>query len=135
MAELKRKYPNLTNYRWHAIKLLEQDKEISERYPVSLPDVIDRNYESDIINEKYDFIQEIIREVLVNKDRQDALTEKVDRALTHRVWGIPIFLGIMAVVFFLTFTIGDWLKGYFEMGIESLTATLLRTRLTLLWRN
>lgn len=99
MAELKRKYPNLTNYRWHAIKLLEQDKEISERYPVSLPDVIDRNYESDIINEKYDFIQEIIREVLVNKDRQDALTEKVDRALTHRVWGIPIFLGIMAVVF------------------------------------
>ena len=124
MAELKRKYPNLTNYRWHAIKLLEQDKEISERYPVSLPDVIDRNYESDIINEKYDFIQEIIREVLVNKDRQDALTEKVDRALTHRVWGIPIFLGIMAVVFFLTFTIGDWLKGYFEMGIESLSALL-----------
>lgn len=103
---------------------MEQDKEISERYPVSLPDVIDRNYESDIINEKYDFIQEIIREVLVNKDRQDALTEKVDRALTHRVWGIPIFLGIMAVVFFLTFTIGDWLKGYFEMGIESLSALL-----------
>ena len=26
MAELKRKYPNLSNYRWHAIKLLEQDK-------------------------------------------------------------------------------------------------------------
>lgn len=124
MAELKRKYPNLTNYRWHAIKLLEQDKEITERYPVSLPDVIDRNYESDIINEKYDFIQEIIKEVLVNKDRQDALTEKVDRALTHRIWGIPIFLGIMAVVFFLTFTIGDWLKGYFEMGIESLSALL-----------
>lgn len=92
MAELKRKYPNLTNYRWHAIKLLEQDKEISERYPVSLPDVIDRNYESDIINEKYDFIQEIIREVLVNKDRQDALTEKVDRALTHRVWGILMWV-------------------------------------------
>lgn len=92
---------------------------LSALNPVSLPDVIDRNYESDIINEKYDFIQEIIREVLVNKDRQDALTEKVDRALTHRVWGIPIFLGIMAVVFFLTFTIGDWLKGYFEMGIDT----------------
>jgi len=86
-----------------------------------VPDVIDRNYESDIINEKYDFIQEIINEVLVNKDRQDALTEKVDRVLTHRIWGIPIFLGIMAVVFFLTFTIGDWLKGYFEMGVEGLS--------------
>lgn len=118
IAELKKKYPGLTNYRWHAIKLLEQDKEITGRYPVNLPKVIGRNYESDIINEKYDFIQEIIREVLVNKERQDVLTEKVDRILTHRIWSIPIFLGIMALVFFLTFTIGDWLKGYFESGIE-----------------
>ncbi len=122
--ELKIKYPNLKNYRWHAIKLLEQDKEIMEKYPVSLPNVIDRSYETDIINEKYDFIQEIIKEVLVNKDRQDALTEKADRAFTHRIWGIPIFLGIMAVVFFLTFIIGDWLKGYLEIGIENLSALI-----------
>lgn len=121
MAELKKRYPDLPNYRWHAIKLLEQDREITQQYPVDLPDVIDRNYESDIINEKYDFIQEIIQEVLVNKDRQDALTEKVDRVLTHRIWGIPIFLGIMALVFFLTFTIGDWIKGYFEAGVEALS--------------
>ncbi len=121
-AELQRRYPELTNYRWHAIKLLEQDREITQRYPVNLPEVIDRSYESDIINEKYDFIDEIIREVLFNKDRQDALTERADRLLTHRVWGIPIFLGIMAVVFFLTFTIGDWLKGYFEAAIEQFSA-------------
>ena len=121
IAELKKKYPDLPNYRCHAIKLLEQDKEITGRYAVNLPKVIDRNYESDIINEKYDFIQEIIREVLVNKERQEALTEKVDRALTHRFWSIPIFLGIMALVFFLTFTIGDWLKGYFELGIEGIS--------------
>lgn len=121
IAELKKKYPDLSNYRWHAIKLLEQDKEITGRYAVNLPKVIDPNYESDIINEKYDFIQEIIREVLVNKERQEALTEKVDRALTHRFWGIPIFLVIMALVFFLTFTIGDWLKGYFELGIEGIS--------------
>ena len=86
--------------------------------------MIDRNYESDIINQKYNFIQEIIKEVLVNKERQDALTEKVDKVLTHRIWSIPIFLGIMALVFFLTFTIGDWLKGYFELGIESVSALI-----------
>lgn len=124
IEELKRKYPHLENYRWHAIKLLENDEEITGRYPVNLPKVIDRNYESDIINEKYDFIQEIINEVLVNKQRQDAFTEKVDSALTHRIWGIPIFLGIMAVVFFLTFTIGDWLKSYLEVGIENLSALI-----------
>ena len=127
--ELKKSYPEIENYRWHSIKLLEQDKEITEKYPIYLPQVIDRNYESDLINEKYDFIQEIISEVVVNKERQEQMTEKADRVLTHRIFGIPIFLGIMAVVFFLTFTIGDWLKGYLEMGIESLSG-LIRDGLT-----
>ncbi|HIY19440.1 MAG TPA: ferrous iron transport protein B [Candidatus Blautia avistercoris] len=122
MDKLEEKYPGHSNYRWLALKLLEQDKEICEKYPVDMPGVLDRNYESDIINEKYDFIQEIIDEVLINKARQDVFTEKVDRVLTHRFWGIPVFLLVMALVFFLTFTVGDWLKGYFEMGIEGVSA-------------
>lgn len=118
MELLRQKYPDLKNYRWHALKLMEQDKEITERYPLDLTGVLDKNYESEIINEKYDFIQEIIDEVLIHKQRQDQLTERVDRILTHRIWGIPVFLVIMAAVFFLTFTVGDWIKGYFELGIE-----------------
>lgn len=118
IPELKRRYPNLVNYRWHALKLLEGDKEISAKYPVDMPDVLDRNYESDIINQKYDFISEIIKEVMLHKERQDMLTENADRILTSRVWSIPIFLGLMAVIFFLTFTVGDWIKGYFESGID-----------------
>ena len=119
MPELKRRYPGLTNYRWHALKLLEEDKEITEKYPVNLPQVLDRSYESYIINQKYDFIGEIIGEVLLHKERQDLLTERADKLLTSKVWRIPIFLGIMAVTFFLTFTIGDWIKGYFELGINT----------------
>lgn len=118
IPQLKTLYPNLVNYRWHAIKLLEKDKEITEKYPVDLPDVIDRSYESDIINQKYDFISEIIDEVLIHKQRQDMFTERVDKVLTSKVWGIPVFLVIMAVVFFLTFTVGDFIKGYFEIGID-----------------
>ena len=118
---LKKRYPDLNNYRWYALKLLERDKEIMERYPVDLPDVLDRSYEKDIINQKYDFIDEIIQEVLVNKEKKAALTDKADRLLTHNVLGLPIFLVIMALVFFLTFTIGDWLKGYFETGLEILS--------------
>lgn len=45
-------------------------------------------------------------------------TERVDKVLTSKIWGIPVFLGIMAVVFFLTFTVGDFIKGYFELGID-----------------
>ena len=118
IPELKKRYPDLKNYRWHAIKLLEKDKEITEKYPVDLPQVIDRSYESDIINQKYDFISEIIDEVLLHKERQDIFTEKVDKVLTSKIWGIPVFLCIMAVIFFLTFTVGDWIKGYFEIGID-----------------
>lgn len=118
IPELQKCYPDLVNYRWHAIKLLEKDKEITEKYPVDLPDVIDRSYESDIINQKYDFISEIIDEVLIHKQRQDMFTERVDKVLTSKIWGIPVFLGIMAVVFFLTFTVGDFIKGYFELGID-----------------
>ncbi len=118
IPELKNKYPGLVNYRWHAIKLLEKDTEITKKYPVDLPQVIDRSYESDIINQKYDFISEIIDEVLIHKQKQDLFTEKVDKVLTSKIWGIPVFLGIMAVTFFLTFTVGDWIKGWFEIAVD-----------------
>ena len=121
IPELKRRYPNLKNYRWHALKLLERDKEITEKYPVDLPNALNRSYESDVINQKYDFIGEIIDEVLLHKQRQDVFTETVDKVLTNKIWGIPIFLVIMAVTFFLTFTVGDWIKGYFELGIDWLS--------------
>lgn len=130
--QLVNKYPAMDNYRWHALKILEQDKEIIEKYPVDLPEVLDRSYESDIINQKYDFITEIINEVVIHKDRRDVFTEKVDRVLTSNVWSIPIFLGIMAVIFFLTFTLGDWLKSFLQLGIGYLanitTAGLLAVK-------
>lgn len=126
ISVLEEQYPSLNNYRWHAIKLLGQDKEISEKYPVDLPEITDKSYETQIINEKYDFIQEVIEEVLLHKQRQDQFTERVDRILTHRIWGIPVFLGIMAVVFFFTFTVGDWIKGYFEMGIGFLSNLVMQ---------
>lgn len=124
IPELRRRYPDLKNYRWHAIKLLESDKEVCDKYPVNLPQVLDRSYESDIINQKYDFIGEIIGEVLLHKQRQDVLTEKADAVLTSRIWGIPVFLGIMALTFLLTFTVGDWLKGWLELAIDWLSGVV-----------
>ena len=118
-AMLKRKYPTIKNLRWHAIKILENDENIINQYPLDLSGILEKDFESRIINEKYDFIKEIIDETLVNKDEKSAFTDKIDRALTHKIWGVPIFLAIMALVFFLTFTIGDWLKGFFENWLEA----------------
>lgn len=114
IAELEVKYPDIINPRWHAIKLLEQDQEVMKKHPVDRPDILDKNYETQIIREKYDFIEEIIHEVLLHKEESDKITDRLDKVLTDRVWGIPVFLLIMGVVFFLTFTVGDVLKGYME---------------------
>lgn len=123
---IKIKYPEIKNHRWYALKYLERDKEILEKYPLNLKGIADRSYESDIINQKYDFIEEVISEVLVNKNEKGEKTDRADKILTHPVWGIPAFLLIMAAVFFLTFAVGDWLKGYFEMLLEYLSNGALR---------
>lgn len=122
VAMLKRKYPDMKNYRWCALKLLEHDNAVMAEYPVDLSGIADESYEARIINEKYDFIQEIIEEVLINKEEKSATTDKADKFLTHSVLGVPIFLLVMALVFFLTFTVGDWLKGFFENWLESFSA-------------
>ena len=112
-------YPEMDNMRWHAIKYLEMDKNILDQYPLAgMEQIVDRSYEKDIINQKYDFIEEIIDEVLVNKAQKAASTERIDKYLTGKWLGLPIFLLIMAFVFFLTFTVGDWMKGYFEIALE-----------------
>lgn len=116
--QLRLRYPDLKNYRWHALKLLEQDLEISRQYPVDLPEILDKSYEDEIISQKYDFIEEIVEEVLVNKASKEISTEKADRILTNKWLGLPIFLTIMGLVFLLTFAVGDWLKGYFEIILD-----------------
>lgn len=125
MDALACSYPTLENPRWHTIKLLEKDESVTAAFPLpDLEKIIDRSYEQEIINQKYDFIEEIIQEILVNKSEKEAFTEKLDHFLTHRIWGLPLFLGIMALVFLLTFTVGDWLKGYFEIFLESFSAAV-----------
>lgn len=124
-AALRNKYGDMDNLRWHAIKMLEYDEEVNKDHPINLNGIVDYSYEKDIINEKYDYIEEVIEECLFNKQKQAAMTDKIDEYLTHPVWGIPIFLGIMALVFFLTFTVGDFLKGYFETGLEYFSEGLL----------
>lgn len=122
---LQKHYGEMDNLRWHAVKLLEYDEVVAEDHPVDVEGIVDQNYSKQIINEKYDYIEAIVEECLFNKDEKSAWTDRVDQYLCHPVWGIPIFLGIMALVFFLTFTVGDYLKGYFEQGLDVFSAATL----------
>lgn len=122
---LRLKYGEIDNIRWYAIKLMEMDEAVQKKYPLELKGIVKHSFEEDIINEKYDFIEEIVEEVLVNKSSKAASTDKVDRLLTHRFFGLPIFLLIMAFVFFLTFTIGDFIKGGFELVLGAFSSGTL----------
>lgn len=122
---LKEKYGDIVSPRWHAIKHLECDEQIQQKYPLDLPEVIDRSYEEDMIKQKYDLIEEIIHEVVVNKEIKAETTDRIDAWLTHSVWGMPIFLLIMAMVFFLTFTIGDFIKEWFVDGLDKFSIMVM----------
>lgn len=124
-AILKAKYGEMENLRWHAIKLLEEDQEVLNDHPVDVSHIVEKSYEKKIINEKYDYIEEVIEECLFNKEEKSASTDRIDAWLTHPIWGIPIFLGIMAAVFFLTFTVGDFLKEYFQIGLDWFAGAVL----------
>lgn len=120
---LDEKYGSIENVRWYAIKLLEQDKAIMERYPIAVSKTLP-SYEEDIINQKYDFIEEVVEEVLVNRSAKSASTDRADRILTNKYLGVPIFMLVMGFVFFLTFTVGDLIKGVFEGGLELFSASV-----------
>lgn len=107
---LSKKKVDCYNLRWHAIKLLEKDEEIGRDYKQYVDDIVTTGYEKNIINQKYDYIEEIIEETLVRKNEKSLFTDKIDNILIHPFFGIPIFLMIMASVFFFTFEIGDLLK-------------------------
>ena len=115
---LQAHYPNHASLRWHAIKLLEDDEEVRREHPIQIANIADRSYEKEIIQCKYAYIEKIVEETLLRKSKKAAFTDKIDSVLTHPVWGIPMFLLIMCLVFFLTFTVGDALKGIFEEGLS-----------------
>lgn len=111
-------YPTHSSVRWHAIKLLENDEEVRKEHPLQVTNIVDKSYEKEIISCKYNYIESVMKEILFYKNKKAATTDTVDRILTNQWLGLPIFLCIMGLVFFLTFTVGDLLKGVFEQGLD-----------------
>ncbi|MHB9024681.1 MAG: ferrous iron transport protein B [Armatimonadota bacterium] len=124
--------------RWRAVKLLEQDQDV--RANVSSPAVLaqaDRGCaqieqrlgnppEVVFADRRYGVIADICREaVRSTPEPQRQLSDRIDAIVTHRWLGIPLFLGLMYLVFQLTFTLGtppmDWIDGFFGWLGETLT--------------
>ncbi|MCF0246178.1 MAG: ferrous iron transport protein B [Ileibacterium sp.] len=118
---------NTPNPRWTALALMTKDPLTVQRIPVDLSDLLDGTEANDIINQKYDAIQEILNEVMLGKNSSDSLTEKIDSIVTKPFLGLFVFLLLMAGVFFLTFSLGDYLSGYLEEVISWFTELIGQT--------
>ncbi|MDD5727362.1 MAG: ferrous iron transport protein B [Victivallales bacterium] len=127
------------NPEWLAIKLLEKDREViklfqadaggkailakAETLTEKLENELNEPSEVLVTEHRYGFIAGSCREAVKNtlQKRRD-ISDAVDAVVTHRVFGIPLFLGLMYVVFYLTFSIGDPFMEWIEAGFEWLGA-------------
>ena len=76
-----------------------------------------------IAHMRFDFIEKICDETVIKpkESKEHIRSTKIDRILTGKYTAIPCFVGIMALVFYLTFgVIGEFLSGILDMGIEAL---------------
>lgn len=73
---------------------------------------------------RFDYIESVCSEMVIKprESKERLRSRKIDRFLTGKYTGIPAFIGIMGLVFWLTFNvIGAFLQGVLESGIERLT--------------
>ncbi|MDY2952351.1 MAG: ferrous iron transporter B [Erysipelotrichaceae bacterium] len=103
----------VSNKRWYAIKLFERDTKAIESLGINTELIeadikhIEKKYDDDsesiITNERYNFISSIIHDVLVKKDKEALSTsDKIDRIVTNRWLGLPIFAVIMFLVYYIS---------------------------------
>ena len=107
-----------------ALKLSENEQEMMEHIIVQMEEERGLDRAAAIADMRFSFINKLVKETVVKpvESRERARSEKIDRVLTGKYTAIPAFIGIMALVFFLTFNVvGAWLQGLLETGIDKLT--------------
>lgn len=127
--------------KWIAVKLLENDKEIytliEDKGPTLMKERLvsveekAMEYELEIVDKRYDFIGNVVRGSVKNPSvTTETITDKIDKVITHKYFGLPIFAIIMFVVFQLTFVIGGDLLGGYVAGLVETLGEFVSTFLT-----
>lgn len=122
--------------RWYAIKVLERDSKVLEelKLPASakskadaviadLEKEMDDDTESIITNQRYEYITSLISKYVKKPKEKMSTSDKIDRIVTNRVLGIPIFLVVMYVVYAIAVTtlgtyVTDWTNDVFVVAIQ-----------------
>ena len=116
---------------WVTVKLMEGDPEVSRVVESNAPKVARDSIEQllikhedalhAVVNGRYDWIEQITRAAVSRfKMGEVVLTDRIDHILTRPIFGIPVLLGVMALVFFLTYAVGVPLQGWLSDQIQNL---------------
>ena len=127
--EIEKKLPNDISsnlFRWYAIKLIERDKVVLENINLSdaekqsielivsdLEKKFDDDSESIITNERYNFITKVVKDCVKKSSEKLTTSDKIDKIVTNRWLGIPIFLVVMWAIYFISVTtVGTWMTDW-----------------------
>ena len=110
-----------------ALKLDQNEKEMIEHIIVQMEQERGLDRAPAIADMRFHFIHQLVDQTVVKprQSKEQLRSAQIDRFLTGRYTAIPAFVGIMALVFYLTFgVIGLALQNLLEMGIDALTAAV-----------
>lgn len=101
--------------------LTENEAEMIEHAVIEMEKDLDTDREAALADMRYTFIEQVCKEcvVKVKESREYRRSVQLDNVLTHKVWAIPAFLGVMFMVFWLTFgVIGNRLSELLTLGLD-----------------
>ena len=131
--------------RWYAVKLLENDSKVSgsmslgtaarsvvEDARKALESKHDNDMESIVTDERYQFIQKVVKTTVKKAKGKLTVSDRIDRIVTNRILGIPIFIAVMFIVYYISVsTVGtfvtDWTNDVFVVAIQDAVSGFLKS--------
>ena len=128
------------NKRWYAVKLLERDSKVKEglNLPASAQSRIeeiasglekaeDDDTESIVTDGRYQYIQKVVSANVKRSGNKMTVSDKIDRIVTNRILGLPIFILTMFIVYYVSVTtvgtmVTDWTNDSFVGTIQSVVS-------------
>ena len=111
----------------NSLQLSENEKDMLEHIVTEMETELGTDREAALADMRYDFIERVCSKSVIKngESKAHARSVKIDSILTHRIWAIPIFIGIMAIIFWLTFgLVGAFLSDGFTAIIDSIIALI-----------
>ena len=129
--------------RWYAVKVLENDEKVMNHIVLDaqakttidalrkdLETELDDDMESIVTDERYQYIQKVVSDTVQKGREKLTVSDKIDRIVTNRFLGLPIFVFVMWVVYYVSVTtvgtgMTDWTNDVFVVSIQDAVSGFL----------